>query len=101
MTLCAECSPEQRAQFLRFATGRIALSNYDADGWLHVQVLHEWPPERLPEPHTCVPRMDMAPHVSQGQLSSKMRQVREEERELACDLCCCCIAITVMISIIV
>ena len=70
-----ECTTEQRTQFLRFATGRIALSGQEGHGWLSVQVVDSWSPERLPEPHTCIPRMDLAPHVSQQQLNSKMRQV--------------------------
>jgi hypothetical protein len=70
-----ECSREERTLFLRFATGRLALSSADPNAFLHVQVMRDWPPERLPEPHTCIPRMDLAPHVSQQQLSAKMKQV--------------------------
>jgi hypothetical protein len=70
-----ECSIDERTQFLRFATGRLALSSQDKHGWLCIQVVSGWSPERLPEPHTCIPRMDLAPHVSQQQLNSKMRQV--------------------------
>jgi hypothetical protein len=70
-----ECTTEQRTQFLRFATGRIALSGQESPGWLSVLVVGSWSPDRLPEPHTCIPRMDLAPHVSQQQLNSKMRQV--------------------------
>ena len=79
-----ECCPESRTQFLRFATGRIALSSADRDGWLKVQVKQDWSPEKLPEPHTCVPRMDLAPHVSQEQLSSKMKQVPVVVLRLVC-----------------
>ena len=82
-----ECCPESRTQFLRFATGRIALSSADRDGWLKVQVRQDWSPEKLPEPHTCVPRMDLAPHVSQQQLSSKMKQVTD-----VVPCCCVCFA---------
>ena len=71
----SECTPESRTLFLRFATGRLALSPADRDGWLKVHVRQEWTPEKLPEPHTCVPRMDLAPHVSQAQLTAKMKQV--------------------------
>ncbi len=70
-----ECTTEQRTQFLRFATGRIALSGQESPGWLSVLVVGSWSPDRLPEPHTCIPRMELAPHVSQQQLNSKMRQV--------------------------
>ena len=83
-----ECTPESRTLFLRFATGRLALSPADRDGWLKVHVRQEWTPEKLPEPHTCVPRMDLAPHVSQAQLTAKMKQVLCSAALLCCAVLC-------------